>query len=99
VIVLFPLLAVTEELAEIVDIKDAVLEVVFSEDAPGVGLESIAEITTGVFVDSPGFIGGRLIVGGGLFIRGKRVLTETILLNMLRSVSTYDILTWSLEII
>jgi len=78
VIVLFPLLAVTAELAELVETKDAVLEVVFSEDAPGVGLENIAEIIMGVFVDSSGFIGGRLIVGGGLFIGGKRVVTETI---------------------
>ena len=89
----------TAELAEIVEIKDAVFEVVFSKVAPGVGLESIVENTTGVFVDSPGLVAGRLIVDGGLLIGGKRVVTETILLSMLPQVLTYEILTWSLETI
>ena len=73
-IVLFPLLAVTEEIAELVDIKDAVADVVFEslgDDAPLVGLESNVAIITGVSVDSLVVVGWK-IVCRGMIINGRR---------------------------
>jgi hypothetical protein len=101
VIVLFPLLAVTEDVSKVVDIIDAVCDVVFKalKDAPEVGLESIVAITTGVFVDSPLVVDGRLFVGGGLSIGGEEFVTEAVESNMIPPVPTYDTLTSSSEVI
>ena len=70
----------TEGIAELVDIIDAVGDValkVLSDDASVVGLESIVAITTGVFVDSLLVVDGRLFVGGGLLIGGEEFVTRS----------------------
>ena len=98
-IVLFPLLAVTEDVSKVVDIIDAVCDVVFKalKDAPEVGLESIVAITTGVFVESLVVAGGRLFIGGGLSMGGEELVTSANLSNMILSVPIYNILTLSSE--
>ena len=87
----------TEEIAELVDIKDAVGDVAFEslgDDAPLVGLESIAAIITGVSVDSLVVVGGRLFIGG-ILMGGKELVTGAIESIMIPPVSRYDILTSS----
>ena len=69
----------TEGIAELVDIIDAVGDValkVLSDDASVVGLESIVAITTGVLVDSLLVMDEKVFVGGGLLIGGEEFVTR-----------------------
>jgi hypothetical protein len=91
---------VTEGIAELVDIIDAVDDValnVLRDDPSVVGLESIVAITTGVFVDSLLVVDGRLFVGGGLLIGGEEFVTRATLSIMIPP--AYDTLTASREAI